>query len=61
MPYKILAALFVTLTACAPTVETSPVSSGPKQTAGTLSGMVIGGAQLTMWLETVKTKELLQF
>lgn len=45
MPYKILAALFVTsLTACAPTVETSPVSSGPKQTAGTLSGMVIGGA-----------------
>ena len=45
MPYKIFAALFVTsLTACAPTVETSPVSSGPKQTAGTLSGMVIGGA-----------------
>ena len=44
MPYKILAALFVTsLTACAPTVETSPASSGPKQTAGTLSGMVIGG------------------
>ena len=45
MPHRIAALLFFTLlTACAPTVETSSVSSGPKQTAGTLSGMVIGGA-----------------
>ena len=33
----------LTLLACAPNVETSG-SSGPKQTIGTLSGMVIGGA-----------------
>ena len=33
----------LTLLACAPNVETSG-PSGPKQTLGTLSGMVIGGA-----------------
>ena len=33
----------VTVLACAPTVETSG-PSGPKQSLGTLSGMVIGGA-----------------
>ncbi len=32
----------------------------PKQTAGTLSGMIIGGALQMIWLETAKTKVLLQ-
>ena len=45
MVYKIIAGLLVIVSsACAPTVQTSSSSSGPKQTAGTLSGMVIGGA-----------------
>ena len=32
------------IVACAPTTEISSANQGPKQTAGTLSGMVIGGA-----------------
>ena len=34
----------ISLSACAPNVDVSSTQSGPKQTAGTLSGMVIGGA-----------------
>jgi surface antigen len=32
------------IVACAPTSEISSTNQGPKQTAGTISGMVIGGA-----------------
>ena len=39
----ILPSLLV-IVACAPTSEISSANQGPKQTAGTLSGMVIGGA-----------------
>ena len=42
---KTLIIPFLLLTvACAPTSEISSSNQGPKQTAGTLSGMVIGGA-----------------
>ena len=34
----------IILSACAPKVDVSSTQPGPKQTAGTLSGMVIGGA-----------------
>ena len=34
----------IILSACAPNVDVSSTQPGPKQTAGTLSGMVIGGA-----------------
>lgn len=45
----------LTLLACAPNVETSG-SSGPKQTLGTLSGMVIGGALANDMAEGSKNK-----
>jgi surface antigen len=38
------AASLLIAVACAPVMETSSTNQGPKQTAGTLSGMVIGGA-----------------
>lgn len=39
-----VASTSIILSACAPNVDVSSTQSGPKQTAGTLSGMVIGGA-----------------
>ena len=44
MKKLILAIPCISVLACAPNVDTSSTESGPKQTIGTLSGMVIGGA-----------------
>ena len=45
MFYKIIVVLAIALIAgCSPTVQTSSNQQGPKESAGALSGMVIGGA-----------------
>ena len=44
MKKLILAIPCISVLACAPNVDTSSTGAGPKQTIGTLSGMVIGGA-----------------
>ena len=44
MKYIIFFSLLMLVTACAPNVEISSEQPGQKQTIGTLSGMIIGGA-----------------
>ena len=44
MKYVVSFSLLMLVTACAPNVEISSEQPGQKQTIGTLSGMIIGGA-----------------
>ena len=56
MKKLILAIPCISVLACAPNVDTSSAGSGPKQTIGTLSGMVIGGALANDMAEGSKNK-----
>ncbi len=56
MKYLISFSLLMLVTACAPNVEISSEQPGQKQTIGTLSGMIIGGALANDMAEGSKNK-----